>query len=260
MNSQLDEVKKEIAAIQHEIKAATIERKEAKERLEKAVGDIEIQRAKGLLESANAELSSLRQKEAKLMERETLLTRPVTNNETSLLPEKITRNDFLTFKLPPIVYYERPNKRSATSRANPRIPKSVSVWTDYITNARQYVFEDDRNNVGTLVSKPVFTNYEEPIMSVKGVDKVVGTNIVDVMSKFLKEIGSNFLFTDSQMPEFKGEPDQIIYKRTMQDGVQKNIPYSFIEDKTIWDLHLRSDWDTFGILRNKAKILCIVSK
>jgi hypothetical protein len=157
------------------------------------------------------------------------------------LPEKITKNEFLTFKLPPIVYYERPNKRSATSRANPRSPKSVSLCTDFATNASQFVFEDDS---ATLVSRPAFMNYEEPVMSEKGVDAAVGTNIANVLSKFLREIGSDFLFTDSQMSEFKGEPDQIIYKRIIQDGVQKNIPYSLIEDKTIWDLPTPSSGET----------------
>jgi hypothetical protein len=46
------------------------------------------------------------------------------------------------------------------------------------------------------------------------------------------------------MSEFKGEPDQIIYKRIIQDGVQKNIPYSLIEDKTIWDLPTPSSGET----------------
>jgi thymidine phosphorylase len=84
MNSQLDEVKKEIAAIQHEIKAATVERKEAKEKLEKAItegkptGPYE-----KLLESATAELTRLGKKEEKLMEKEIQLTRPVTNPGSS---------------------------------------------------------------------------------------------------------------------------------------------------------------------------------
>jgi hypothetical protein len=70
MNSQqqLDGVKAEIAAIQQEINVAKEERKVAKDRLEKAVGESEIQRAKALLEAATAELTRLGQKEAKLME------------------------------------------------------------------------------------------------------------------------------------------------------------------------------------------------
>lgn len=81
MNSQLDEVKKEIAAIQHEIKAAKQKVEKAEERLEKAVGEIEIQRAKGLLESATAELTRLGKEKDRLMEKEIQLTRPVTNND-----------------------------------------------------------------------------------------------------------------------------------------------------------------------------------
>jgi hypothetical protein len=250
MNSQqqLAELKAEIAAIQHEITTAKKKVEKAEEKLEKAIAegkpaDIRAD-LKALLESASAELTNLRKKEEKLMEKEIQLTRSLTNNETSLLPEKISKNEFLTFKLPPIVYYERPSKKSATSRANPRIPKSVSLWTDFTTNASQFVFEGDRSNVGTFVSRPAFTNYEEPIMSEKGVDAAVMTNIANVLSKFLREIGSDLLFTSSQMPEFKGEPDQIIYKRLMQDDFQKNIPYSFIEDKTIWDLPTPSSGET----------------
>ncbi|KAI3655460.1 hypothetical protein MP638_001660, partial [Amoeboaphelidium occidentale] len=65
---QLDKVEAEIAAIQPKIDAKEKELMIAKDRLEKAQGDSDIQRCSVLLQSATAELTRLSQKEAMLME------------------------------------------------------------------------------------------------------------------------------------------------------------------------------------------------
>ena len=130
-----------------------------------------------------------------------------------------------------MVFNSRPSKKSATSRANPRIPKNVTLWIDFGLNASRFVFADD-----VLVTRSAFTNFEQPIMSEKDVDKVVGTNISDVLSRFLKETGSDLLITTEQLPEFKGQPDHIIYKKIVDNGRDRKVPYCFIEDKTVWDL------------------------
>jgi predicted Ser/Thr protein kinase len=68
------------------------------------------------------------------------------------------------------------------------------------------------------------------------VDAAVKMNISVVLAQFLNEIGSGLLITTGYIPEFKGQPDHIIYKTMVENGVNIKIPYCFIEDKTIWDL------------------------
>jgi hypothetical protein len=149
----------------------------------------------------------------------------------SSAPSLIPRNAFLDLTLPPIVFDSRPEKKSATSRANPRIPKNVSLWVDFGKMASCFLYPDD-----APVSRPNFMNYDLPIMSEKGVDTMIQVNVSRVLSIFLNEIGSDFLFTNGKMPEFKGEPDHIIYKKSEETDGARNVPYAFIEDKTVWDL------------------------
>jgi predicted Ser/Thr protein kinase len=75
--------------------------------------------------------------------------------------------------------------------------------------------------------------FENRIRNEKGVDACIAANIDEVLSKFQREISNTpFIFTEDKLSEIKGEPDHLIFKETNQN----NIVYSFIEDKTIFDI------------------------
>ncbi|KAI3629662.1 hypothetical protein MIR68_000864 [Amoeboaphelidium protococcarum] len=171
-------------------------------------------------------INNLRNNEIDLMDQLNILGSGVAASASA--PPPFTANDFLNLALPPVTYDERPANRSGTSRANPRIPQEVQLWSDFSVQVDQFQYPEN-----LVVDRRSFHSVEEPIQAEKIVDHYVHSNIIRMMNFFLKDVGSDIKFTANQMPEFKGVPDYIACKENLD---KTNSPYSFVEVKTIWDL------------------------
>ena len=88
MQTPLERVAKEIEKVEKKIENAEIERKNAIEKLEAATGEFEYRKAKDLLNSADKLLHDLREKEGKLIERQTAIEKS-NSTDNGLLGELI---------------------------------------------------------------------------------------------------------------------------------------------------------------------------
>jgi hypothetical protein len=149
-------------------------------------------------------------------------------------PVTISPSSFLTHKLPWIHFADRTTTSKSfvsSARANPRDPKIVREWTDFVSGANSFAFSDEVESL--RVSPPAFKNFRGLSGTEKSVDAAVITNVTRILSGFLATISDlPFEFTNAIHADFKGNPDHLIYKKINE----KDIDYSFIEDKTIHDV------------------------
>ncbi|KAI3642047.1 hypothetical protein MP228_011602 [Amoeboaphelidium protococcarum] len=224
MNKQ--QIEKKLATVRLEIVEAEKKFVHAQQMVRDLVGGDENQQYFILLQPHTVLINNLRSNEIDLMEQLKILGSAVAVSASA--PPPFTANDFLNLALPPVTYHERPANKSGTSRANPRIPKKVELWSDFSVQADQFQYSDNH-----VVQKPQFHKPLMTITSKCAVDAIVKHNITDNLSFFLKNIGSDLWMDSVQMPQFKGIPDFIIYTAQSESAP---IPYSFVEVKTIWDL------------------------
>ncbi|KAI3647298.1 hypothetical protein MP228_007519 [Amoeboaphelidium protococcarum] len=230
MNRQ--QIEKKLATVRLEIVEAEKKFVHAQQMVKDLVGGDETQQQFILLQPHTVLINNLRSNEIDLMEQLKILGSAV----SASAPPPFTANDFLNLALPPVTYDEQPANRSSTSRANPRIPQEVKLWSDFSVQADQFQYPEN-----LVVDRRSFHSVEEPIQAEKIVDHYVHSNIIRMMNFFLKDIGSDIKFTATQILEFKGVPDYIACKEN-QD--KTNIPYSFVEVKTIWDLPTPPDGES----------------
>ncbi|KAI3656401.1 hypothetical protein MP638_004012, partial [Amoeboaphelidium occidentale] len=149
-------------------------------------------------------------------------------------PTTISPSSFITHKLPWIHFADRTTKSKSyvsSARVNPREPKIVREWTDFVSGANSFAFSDEVESI--RVSPPAFKDFRDLSGAEKDVDSSVTTNVTSVLKDFLKSITvSPFEFTTEIHSDFKGNPDHLIYKKVNE----KTVDYSFIEDKTIHDV------------------------
>ncbi|KAI3655598.1 hypothetical protein MP638_006167, partial [Amoeboaphelidium occidentale] len=149
-------------------------------------------------------------------------------------PTTISPSSFITHKLPWIHFADRTTKSKSyvsSARVNPREPKIVREWTDFVSGANSFAFSDEVESI--RVSPPAFKDFRDLSGAEKDVDSSVTTNVTSVLKDFLKSITvSPFEFTTEIHSDFIGNPDHLIYK----EANGKNIDYSFIENKTIHDV------------------------
>ncbi|KAI3642056.1 hypothetical protein MP228_011611 [Amoeboaphelidium protococcarum] len=232
MNRQ--QIEKKLATVRLEIVEAQKKFVHAQQMVKDLVGGDENQQYFILLQPHTVLINNLRSNEIDLMEQLEILGSAVAVSASA--PPPFTANDFLNLALPPVTYDERPDNKSSTSRANPRIPKKVELWSDFSVQADQFKYPEN-----LVVNRRSFHSVEEPIQAEKIVDHYVHSNIIRMMNFFLKDIGSDIKFAANQIPEFKGVPDYIACKENLD---KTNSPYSFVEVKTIWDLPTPPDGET----------------
>jgi hypothetical protein len=172
-NQELHEVKAAIAAIQPEITKAEEKVVKAKEQLQKAEGDSDIQRYSVLLQSATAELTSLRQEKFLLMEKENRLTPQATNNVMPSDETLAAQNTII-------------NAMRSMAKAEELVDEQTA--TSYL-KFQSFKFADDRT-----YEKLVIRNCYDEILMKTGIStatvKEEGTELGFMPGKLLSVIGT----------------------------------------------------------------------
>jgi hypothetical protein len=137
--------------------------------------------------------------------------------------------------IPPRIVFEPTRQlksKSSGPRAHPKEPQKVATWDDFLPDPASFDFQPTE----TLLSPPAFTNYRVKVSDENMLQGVIRSNILNPLDELLHSLNWAMRFggpSEIDRPVLKGLPDHVLH--------QNHELLSFMETKTVWDLHTPKD-------------------